>query len=55
MSTPSLTMRTATSQGFMLAENSAMRPLAPASSDSTTVGASPVIWVSSAAYWRAES
>ncbi len=43
-------MRTATIHGVMPAENSAIRALAPASSDSTTVGAAPVISVSTAAY-----
>jgi hypothetical protein len=42
-STPSETMRTATSQRSSEAENSSIRALAPSSSDSTTVGDFPVI------------
>ena len=49
MSTPSLTMRTATIHGSMPAENSAILALQPASSDSTTVGLAPVISASTAA------
>ena len=48
-STPSDTIRTATSQRLVAAENAVMRAEEPGSSDSTTVGASPVIVVSRSA------
>ena len=48
-STPSDTMRTATSQRLVSAENRLMRSEDPGSSESTTVGASPVIFVSRSA------
>ena len=43
MSTPSETIRTATIQRSSPAANASIRALAPGSSDSTTVGGSPVI------------
>lgn len=46
-------MRTATSHRDVPAENCEMRSDAPLSSESTTVGASPVIVVSRSAYARA--
>jgi hypothetical protein len=49
MSTPSETIRTATSQRWVEVEKAAMRPEAPASSESTTAGASPQMPVSSLA------
>ncbi|SKV50529.1 Uncharacterised protein [Mycobacteroides abscessus subsp. abscessus] len=52
-STPSDTMRTATIHSLVLAENCAMRSEDFGSSDNTTVGSLPVIWVSSFAYARA--
>ena len=48
-STPSDTIRTATSHRLVPAANSAMRADEPGSSDSTTVGVSPVSLVSTAA------
>ncbi len=48
-STPSDTIRTATSQRAVLPENSLMRAEDPGSSDRTTVGASDVSLVSRAA------
>ncbi len=48
-STPSDTIRTATSQRLVPAENSAMRAEEPGSSESTTVGVSPVSLVSTPA------
>ncbi len=48
-STPSETMRTATSHRLVPAENSLMRADDFGSSDSTTVGSSPVSFFSSAA------
>ena len=53
MSTPSETIRTATSQRWWEPANSAIRPEAPASSESTTVAFSPVISPTSFAYARA--
>lgn len=46
-STPSETIRTATIQREVPAANSLIFPEAPGSSESTTVGASPVMVVSS--------
>ncbi|SHY35469.1 Uncharacterised protein [Mycobacteroides abscessus subsp. abscessus] len=46
-------MRTATIHSLVLAENCAMRSEDFGSSDNTTVGSLPVIWVSSFAYARA--
>ncbi len=48
-STPSETMRTATSQRLVLAANSLMRADEPGSSESTSVGASEVSFASRAA------
>jgi hypothetical protein len=53
MSTPSDTIRTATSQRLVLSANSLMRPEDPGSSDSTTVGASVVNFFNRVAYARA--
>ena len=47
------TMRTATSQRLVPSENWLIRSEEPGSSDSTTVGASPVIVVNNFAYARA--
>jgi hypothetical protein len=53
MSTPSDTMRTATIQRLSAAANFAIRSLAAFSSESTTVGFSPVIDCRIVAYERA--
>ena len=53
MSTPSDTIRTATIQRCPEPPNSAIRPEAPASSESTTTAFSPVICPTSFAYARA--
>ena len=52
-STPSDTIRTATIQRCVPSEKALIRSEPPGSSDSTTVGSSPEMPRSSAAYWRA--